>query len=317
MNKKAITAALFGIGITAGTLIHGYFDIMARESKFKSPIAFFAEKINSDDSTDFCNFTLKKLEWIKKQNTEKIEIKSKRNERLAGFLTYPKSESNVFVLFAHGYHTDHNGDPANFLQYYVEQGYNFLAVDHIASGESEGRFVGFDYFETDDCLQWLDYLINRFGDDIKIIIHGVSMGGATVCQMVSRVPNQVKLAIADCPYTSAAEEFNETVKNACIKNYELAVNIFNRINKTFAKYDLRDTDVRKSVQNTKVPMLFVHGNDDTFVPTRMGIELFKLCTAQKDILLVDGAKHAECIRVDEAGYHKKLNEFINKYLGVD
>lgn len=316
MNKKLTAAlAIIGTGILAKEAVHGYFDVMGRESKYKSLIGYILTKSENDGPNEFLEFNISKHEWIKKQNNEKITIKSHRNKKLVGYLTTPAEESNTFVVFAHGHHTDHNGDPANFLQYYVEKGYNFLAMDHVSCGESEGLFTGFDYFEHKDCLLWIDYLINRFGEDIKIIIHGVSMGGATICKMVNLVPSQVKLAIADCPYTSATEEFAETVKSVGIKKPMPLVKAFNAVNKVFAGYSLDDTEVRSSVSSAKVPMLFVHGDNDGLVPTAMGVELFELCSSPKELFIVSGAGHADSIRINEVGYHQKLDEFIGKYLG--
>lgn len=315
MNKKLIALGLgIGAGIVAEVAIHGYFDVMARPYKYNSLIGLIANKSNDEETKDFSAFNKSKQGWIQTQKTERITRKSERGQELVGFLTYPKEESKVFVMFAHGYHADHNGDAANFLQYYVEKGYNFLAVDHVASGESEGLFVGFDYFESVDCLAWLDYLIERFGEDIKIIIHGVSMGGATICKMVEKIPPQVKLAIADCPYTSALDEFSDVVKGAGIKRTKGLVTVFNTMNKAIAGYDLADTDVRSSVINARVPMMFVHGKDDDFVQTYMGEELYNLCGSEKELFLVEGAKHAESIRIAENEYHSRLDKFIEKHL---
>ena len=315
MNKKLLALGALGTGIVAGTALHAYMDVMARPHKFMSVIGYLATKDHDDDMDRLLEFNKTKQDWIQKQNNERITIKSHRGKTLVGYLTCPAAESNVFVVFAHGYHADHNGDPANFLQYYVEKGYNFLAMDHVSCGESEGNFAGFDYYEHKDYLLWIDYLTERFGNDIKIILHGVSMGGATVCKMINQVPPQVKLAVADCPYTSAFEEFEATVKSVGINRPKPWVKAFNGINKLIAGYDLEDTEVRGSVLQAKVPMLFVHGGDDDFVPTRMGVELYNLCLTPKELFIVDGAKHADSICVDEAGYHAKLDEFINKYLG--
>lgn len=313
MNKKLLALGL-GAGLLAEVAVHGYFDVMARPYKYNSLIGLVANKLNDDNMSEITEFNRNKQEWISKQNNERITMKSARNQELVAYLTYPEKESDVFVLFAHGYHADHTGDSANFLRYYVEKGYNFLAVDHVASGESEGLFVGFDYFESTDCLKWIDYLIERFGKDIKIIIHGVSMGGATVCKMVENVPSQVKLAISDCPYTSAIDQFDATARGVGVPRTKELLVIFNAMNKVLAKYDLYDTDVRNSVINARIPMLFVHGEADDFVPTRMGKELYELCGSEKELFLVPNAKHAESIRVDEAGYHAKLDEFISKHM---
>jgi hypothetical protein len=315
MYKSVLAATAVATGLACEIVIHGYMDVMAKEHKVKSVIGYLGTKSSDKSMEEMAKFTESKLEWIEQQDTEKITIVSKRRDLLKGYLTLSKEKSNVFVFFAHGYRADHNGDPANFMRYYVEEkGFNFLSVDHVAHGESSGDYVGFDYFESVDSLDWLDYLIKRFGKDIKIIIHGVSMGGATVCKMVDSVPEQVKLAIADCPYTSALEEFDNTAKSVGVKHTDGLLAIFNGLNKKFARFDLKETDVRKSVENSKVPMLFVHGTGDTFVPTKMGIELYEICQNEKELFLVEHAPHAESIRIDEEGYHRELDYVIGKYL---
>lgn len=318
MNKKLValgTAGVLGAGLVAGEFVHLYLDVMARPLKHRSVLGLFEGKKKDGEPDEFKDFTEEKLKWINQQSTEKIKITSERGDTLAGFLTLAKEKSNVFVVFAHGHHSTHNGDPANFMRYYIEKGFNFLAVDHIAAGESTGKFIGFDYFEHRDCLDWITYLTARFGDDIKIIIHGVSMGGATVCQMADKVPKQVKLAVADCPYTSALEEYEFVLKKAGIKKSAPAIlNGFNGLNKIFAGFDFKETDVRNAVAHSKIPMLFVDGSADTLIPLEMTKELYSLCAAEKDILIVDGAEHAQSIAKDEDGYHKKLDEFISKYL---
>lgn len=316
MNKKliAVGAAATAAGCLCKAAIDGYKEITAREKKKKSIIKRLAEMGDKTDYSDMIAFTQNKVKWNEQQETEKISITSERGDLLKGYLTLNKNESNVFVFFAHGCRTDHNGDPANFMQYYIEKGYNFLSVDHVAQGESGGAYMGYDYFESIDSLEWLDYLIRRFGQDIKIIIHGVSMGGATVCQMSDKVPSQVKLAVADCPYTSALDEFDHVAKSAGVKYTNTILKVINAMNKRFAGYDFKDTDVRNAVKNAKIPMLFVHGKEDDFVPTGMGVELYEICTNEKELYLVDNAIHAQSIKTDEVGYHKKLDAFIEKYL---
>lgn len=313
MNKKLLAMGTAAVCTVCAAAVCGYMDVMAREGTVKSLVAYIGKKTNSDDGV-MAAFNQNKLKWIEKQETETVSISSRRGDLLKGYLTLNKTESKVFVFFAHGHHASHNGDPANFMQYYIEKGYNFLSVDHVAHGESSGTFLGFDYFESVDCLDWLDYLIRRFGSDIKIIIHGVSMGGATVCKMVDSVPEQVRLAVADCPYTCALDEFDSVVKGVGIKHTKGILNIFNAMNKIFAGFDLKDTDVRESVKNSRVPMLFVHGTEDKLVPVEMGVELYNLCKNEKELYLSKGAPHAESIRVNEQEYHKKLDEFTEKYL---
>lgn len=319
MNKKLIALGAAGAGVAllaAGELVHIYYDLMGRENKrFRSVLALFEGGAPPESEDRVGRYIKEQLEWINSQESEKLFITSDRGERLAGWLTRPQQPSRVFVLGIHGHNTDHNGDPAKFLRYYVEgRGYNFLAMDHIACGESEGKFCGFGYYESQDCLKWIDYLIKRFGGNIKIIIHGVSMGASTVCQMVSRVPPQVRLAVADCPFYGAIDEFADAAKGTGVRLPQFVISAFNGINRALAGFDLRQTDVRSSVAKSRVPILFIHGKDDTLIPISACTQLYEICTAPKDMLVVDGANHAESVVVDRQAYYSRLDDFIDKYL---
>lgn len=315
--KKSTALALAGLGAAAvgGFAIHSYLDVMYKETIPKGLAKRIMEMTDNGEYEPLHEMCTESMKWVDKQNIETITLNSDRGEELKGYLLMAEKPSDTFCVFAHGYRADHRGDPANFFRYYYEKGYNFLAPDHTSAGESGGDWVGFDYYESQDMLKWLTYLCDRFGNDIKIILHGVSMGGATVCQMADKVPPQVKLIVADCPYTSAIDEFTSVAAGAGIrKTAPYILKGMNALNKRFAGYDLKLTDVRESVKNSKVPMLFVHGDKDTFVPTAMGKELYELCGNEKDILIVEGAVHASSIVADTEGYLAKLTEFIDKYI---
>ena len=314
MSKKGL--ALLTLGAAAGAVaLHSYLDLMYRQNIPKGLAARLQERLDDGGLDELARTCEKNMVWVDNQDIEVIDLKNDRDQILKGYLLMAEGESKTFAVFAHGYRADHRGDPANFYKYYYDKGINFFACDHTCSGDSEGNWVGFDYFENQDMFKWLDYLIKRFGEDIKIILHGVSMGGATVCKMAENVPSQVKLIVADCPYTSAIDEFTAVANSSGIKKTApLFIGAINFLNKRLAGYDLKETDVRQSVINSKVPMLFVHGNDDDFVPTYMGTELYELCGNSKEQLLVEGAKHAESVVVNPEAYYSKLDSFIEEYL---
>ena len=248
MSKKGFALAGLAAAAAAGVALHSYLDVMYKETIPKGPFKRLQEYLDNGDMITLAEYTAKSNEWNDGQPFERIELVNARNQRLKGYLLEAENESKVFAVFAHGYRASHRGDPANFVKYYHDKGYHFFTCDHTAAGESEGNFVGFDYFESIDMLAWIDYLINRFGEDIKIILHGISMGGATVCQMASRVPKQVRLIVADCPYTSAKDEFISVANGAGVKKTAPYIfNAMNVLNKKLAGYDLLDTDVRESV----------------------------------------------------------------------
>ena len=317
MKKLFGLAAAAGLGAAAmGALaLHSYLDVMYKETIPKGPMKRMQDLMDNGDMIPLGKMCEESMKWVDEQPLEHIDLLNDRDQILKGYLLHAEEESKVFAVFSHGYRGSWRGDSANFYKYYHDKGYNFLSTDHTSAGDSGGDWVGFDYYESQDMLKWLDYLIERFGDDIKIILHGVSMGAATVCQMADKIPPQVKLIVADCPFTSAKDEFISVANGVGIK--KTAPYIYkgmNEINKRLAGYDLGDTDVRESVKNARAPMLFIHGGSDDFVPTRMGQELYEICTAEKDQFIVPEAKHADSIVYDTEGSYAKLDEFSGKYL---
>ena len=137
---------------------------------------------------------------------EPMELRSARGERLRGWY-YPLSCAGRRIAFlVHGYRSEHAEASGMYLDYYASRGFDLFCCDHTAHGESEGRFIGFDVLESEDCLRWIDALIERFGEDVEIVLHGFSMGAATVLQMSSRCPKQVRLIVADCGFISAEQQ---------------------------------------------------------------------------------------------------------------
>jgi hypothetical protein len=314
---KLLSLAAAGIGLAAVGVaaVHSYLDVMYKETIPIGPMKRMQNAMDNGDFIPLGKMSAKSNEWLDTQDVEVIDHTNARGQVLKGYLLPAPEASKKFTVFAHGYRSSHTGDPVNFAQFYHEKGYNFFSCDHTAAGDSEGDFVGFDYFESKDMLEWLDYLIERFGDDIEIVVHGVSMGGATVCQMASKVPPQVKVIVSDCAYVGAKEEFISVANSVGINRTAPAVfAAFNALNKKLAGYDLEKTDVRESVKNSRVPMLFVHGGSDDFVPTWMGYELYELCGNEKDLLIVPEAKHADSVVFGTEDYYAKLDEFLGKYM---
>ena len=203
-------------------------------------------------------------------------------------------------------------------KFYHDLGFNVFIVDHQAHGESEGKYIGFGSHESRDAMQWLKFMTDTFGSDIQIILHGVSMGCATVMMMSGNpdLPKNVRFTVADCGYTSPWAEFDYQLKNAHVPTSPL-LDGANFFNKHIAKYDFKKVDAVESVSHAQVPMLFIHGTKDDFVPTYMVHELYDACSTDKDLLLVEGAGHAESYPTDSAAYEAKVKSFIDKYIAVE
>ncbi len=234
-------------------------------------------------------------------------IYSDRGERLEGFY-YQSGDKPVgrIAFIVHGFRSDHLDAGGMYFEYYLRRGIDVFTCDNAAAGESGGAHVGYDVYESADCLRWLDFLIKTYGEAIRVILHGFSMGGGTVVHMCDAVPPQVKLIVADSAYTGGVDVLRPRL-GALI--YPIIA-----INRVAAGYDLHDSDVRPHLAHTRVPMLFVQGTEDRTVPYYMGQELYALCPGEKDFLWVEGARHVESMHRAPAEYEAKLGKFIDKYM---
>ncbi len=273
-------------------------------------------KFSGCDMSHLGELLANNLRWVEEYGYEKHYIMSDRGEGLVGYLMKAKEPSDIYVFGAHGYRSYGKKEFCGFAQYYLSRGVNVFFPDHVASGESEGTHCSFGYYEKEDCMKWLKYMTDHFGKDIKIILHGVSMGSATVCMMTGRndLPENVRFTVADCGFTTAKDLFAFKMKGLGILDFGLlkGVNFVNMINHGF---DFRDIAPTESVKNAKVPMLFVHGAKDNLVPSYMAKELFDNCGSEyKDILIVEGADHAQAHVDGKQVYEDKLDEFIEKFV---
>ena len=237
---------------------------------------------------------------------EKLQIRSERGEKLTGYYYPGSGEKKRIAFIIHGYRSEHAETAGMYYDYYARHGFDLFCCDHTAHGESDGVQIGFDVFETEDCLRWIDELIRRFGNDVQIVLHGFSMGSATVMRMSSRCPGQVKFLVADCGYASGEEQLK-----ASLGPMYAPMRLLNRM---IAGYDLRDTDVRPSLSRSSLPILFVHGKKDKSVPFSNAETLYAFYTGPKDCFFVDEARHVESMYIDPKGYADHLNAFISNYI---
>ncbi len=240
---------------------------------------------------------------------QRFTIRSERGELLRGFyIPCGEKPCGRIAFLIHGYRSEHAEAAGMYREYYKSRGVDLFCVDHTAAGESEGRFIGYDVFESRDCLQWLDFLHDRFGTDIQVILHGFSMGGGTVLSMSDCCPPCVRFIVDDCGFSGPIDSLRQRLG---LLVWPLAA-----INRVVAGYSLREGDVRPHLRRAKLPILFVHGTEDHTVPLAMGKELYDMYHGPKDCLFVEGAHHVESMHRAPEAYAAKLDGFIHKYIEV-
>lgn len=244
---------------------------------------------------------------------EFVTIFSHDGLKLSGRYYHVKDGAPLDIGF-HGYRssclTDFSG--GSELSFQLE--HNVLLVDERAHGKSEGRSITFGIQERQDVLSWVDYAVERFGEDTKILLYGVSMGAATVLMASDLdLPENVKGIIADCPYSSPEKIIRKVAVQMGISD-RLAWPFVKIGAKIYGGFDISETDAARAVKNAKVPILILHGEADGFVPCEMSEEVYLSNTEKVQRYTFPGADHGISYLVDTPRYRQIVTEFIQKVL---
>lgn len=220
------------------------------------------------------------------------------------------------VICFHGYTSKSLADFTGLSDYYFHRGYAMLHPDARAHGDSEGEYIGFGCLDRWDAIKWIDRVIQECGEDVEILLHGISMGGATVLMASGQeLPPQVKGIVSDCGFTSPKEVFTHVLNTMYHLPAFPVMQGAEIVNRRFAGYGMDECNARREVAKAKVPILFIHGTKDTFVPPRMCHELYKCCASPKRILIVEDAAHAESYFKAMEAYEKALDDFTKELFG--
>ena len=224
---------------------------------------------------------------------------------------FPAANAKKVVICFHGYTSQGMSDYIGLSDYYMRNGFSMLLVDERTHGESEGTYIGFGCLDRLDAMKWVEWVLRKNGDDVQILLHGTSMGGATVLMASGlELSEQVRGIISDCGFTSAKEVFTHVLHSMYHLPAFPMIQIASLVNKKKAGYTLGQCNAAEEVQKAKVPILLIHGSGDTFVPCRMCDEIYENVASEKQKLIVEGAAHAESYYKDMEAYEHALNEFI-------
>lgn len=258
---------------------------------------------------------IREIQFMESTSHEFVKIKSYDGIDLNGYFynNYPK---RPIILFFHGYKSCFQWDGYGIFRYCRENSLNCLMVEQRAHGDSSAKTICFGIKERYDCLSWANYLTTILGNDTEIVLAGVSMGSATVTMASDLLlPNAVKGIIADCGYTSPEEIIVNTAKNL-----GLPADLLNPFTKlafrVASSVNISDSKAVASVKDTNIPILFIHGEEDDFVPLEMGRRLYSECKSEKDFLIVPGARHAVSAMENFVLYDNKITEFLSKIIKV-
>lgn len=231
----------------------------------------------------------------------------------AYFIPAPGGNRDKAVIISHGYKG--NGETmSNYAKMFHELGFNVLLPDDRAHGKSAGKYINFGWLDRLDYQEWLKRMIKRLGQQVKIVLFGVSMGGATVEMMSGEdLPPQVKCIIADCGYSSIRKELTYLLKRQYhLPKYPIYPMV-STINRHRLGFYLGDVDSTEQLAKNKLPIFFIHGEKDVYVPSSMAWENYRATHAPKKIWIVKNATHAESFWINPDEYRQHIVDFLKEY----
>lgn len=309
MNKKYIIALLIILSLFgSGLLFVGNYFYNLAINPHTSKDSIFGE--DDDNGLE----VKEEVEWLeKKSGYEDVYLTSSDNLKLHGYKVLNKNKTNKWAVVVHGYTSEGNLVSSKAKHLY-DMGYNILVPDLRAHGKSEGDYIAMGWDDRLDIIDWINSII-KSDKDAEIVLHGTSMGAATVL-MVSgeKLPSNVKSIVADCGYTSVWDQFTYQLKALYNLPSFPVLNVSSIVTKFKAGYWLGEASAIKQVKKSETPILYIHGDKDDFVPYYMMDELYENTKSEKEKLTIKNAGHAEGDLVDPNLYWSTVENFLNKYV---
>ncbi len=246
--------------------------------------------------------------------SQRVTITSHDGLRLSARLYLAEKESDVLEIFFHGWRGTALRDGCGGGTMALDAGHHLLLVDQRAHGESDGHVITFGIKEKYDCLDWVNYAVERFGKGIKIQLAGISMGAATVLMASALpLPPEVKGISADCGYTSPEAIIRKVCRDMGISD-RIGYPFVRFSARLLGRFSMRDAGAVDAVAHTKLPILLIHGTADDFVPYAMAEEL-KAANPDITLLSVPNAGHGLSFFYDIPAYTAAVRDFQARIFG--
>lgn len=309
--KIILICSLVAIALVLGISAICYFRI------FHSP----KRKARAEDDFDlppgkeYKPFHPQMIEWTKRARAtpyKKVEITTFDGLTLRGRY-YEHSPDAPIEIMMHGYGGNMERDLSGGVFRALNIDHSVLVFNHRGAGDSDGRTITFGIYESRDCRRWIDYVINNINKDAKIILSGISMGGATamITSGFDDLPENVVGIVADCGYTSPKDIIKKVIKDMKLPPNLLYPFVIIGA-KIYGRFNIDELSPNEQVRKTKLPTIFVHGDSDNFIPKEMSKANFEACSAsKKKLIYIKGADHGLAYPVAQDEYLKELREFFD------
>lgn len=266
--------------------------------------------INKSKLKQYIGVTTELVENVMKIPYEDIYTTSHDGKKLHAKL-YMVKDGAPFALQFHGYRSTSVCDFSGGGILAMRLGMNVIMVDQRAHGESDGTIISFGAKEKYDVVTWANYILENFGRDTKIMLHGVSMGAGTIilASALEELPENVLGVIADCPFSSCRDIVSKTIREMRLSD-KLFYPFLRFGAMLFGGFDPNEAEPRAAAKNAKIPILLIHGEADDFVPCDMSREIKAAGGDMVTLHTFPDATHAMSYVLDTARYEGEAEKFI-------
>lgn len=245
------------------------------------------------------------------RHCEAINITAHDGESLCGHWQHSKSGKRV-ILAMHGWRSSWAHDFAMVADFFDRNDCHVLYAEQRGQGKSGGAYMGFGMTERHDCLDWLNWINQQGYEHLPVYLCGISMGASTVLMATGlNLPKNVRGIIADCGFTSASAIWEHVAKRALHLPYgRIRAKLADRLCHKRIQMGASGYTCADALAGNKIPVLFIHGTADRFVPIEMTYENYQACASPKRLFVVPGAGHGMSYPVDPEGYQQAILEFL-------
>jgi len=246
------------------------------------------------------------LKFLKTKQSRNIEIKSFDNIRLCA--EYYDIGAKRTAILMHGYSSLPMANFCVIAAELIKQGFNVLLPYERAHGESEGDKCTLGALESKDLIEWV-----KWCGDTDILLYGISMGGVAVAFALDKLEAyRVKLAVIDCAFDTVFEQMERDANKRHIPS-QLVVPIISLFAKIGLGIDIK-ASIRDTLSNTGLPVIFLHGDEDSTVPLSVGQKNYEACSSDKLMLIGRGAEHTMAYLTLTEEEFSQMTAFMKKYI---
>lgn len=318
--KKSVKKALIGSGLAVGTLVAAgawsyaitrkLVEIALDRKEDKTVEESKKHIAGNPETSAFIKVRENAAEKLEGSSNDTVEITAWDGIKLVGHWRLCKNPKRIIIAM-HGWRSSWAKDFGLIADFFHNNDCHVLYAEQRGQNNSGGEYMGFGLTERYDCLEWVNWVGTQEYGDLPVYLCGVSMGASTVLMASGfELPSNVHGIIDDCGYTSPHAIWKHVVENNLRLYYD---NMMSSIADVMCREKIqvgsKDYSCQDALTKCKVPVLFIHGTDDDFVPVEMTYENYKACVSQKRLLIIPGAGHGMSYVIDKKWYEQTVKQF--------